>query len=97
VKKILLAICCLLAGCEQRDTPDSAASGGSHGLDRPGTLQAVIIADIDSYKRKRGIYLLRDDADTEYAGMSEHSDAKPEREDKNDPASALPQTRSSAR
>jgi hypothetical protein len=66
VKKVWLVIFCVVSGCDENMSEDSASISGKSSMDSFTTLQSVIISDIDTYKRERGIFSLWDHSNTEY-------------------------------
>ncbi|WP_146748680.1 hypothetical protein [Yokenella regensburgei] len=66
MKKVWLVIFCIVSGCDENMSEDSASISGKSSMDSLTTLQSVIISDIDTYKRERGIFSLWDHINTEY-------------------------------
>lgn len=66
MKKVWLVIFCVVSGCDENMSEDSASISGKSSMDSFTTLQSVIISDIDTYKRERGIFSLWDHTNTEY-------------------------------
>jgi hypothetical protein len=66
VKKVWLVIFCVVSGCDENMSEDTATIRGKSSMDSFTTLQSVIISDIDTYKRERGIFSLWDHTNTEY-------------------------------
>ena len=66
MKKVWLVIFCVVSGCDENMSEDSASISGKSSMDSFTTLQSVIISDIDTYKRERGIFSLWDHPNTEY-------------------------------
>ncbi|MGK0600278.1 hypothetical protein [Yokenella regensburgei] len=69
MKKVWLVIFCVVSGCDENMSEDSASISGKSSMDSFTTLQSVIISDIDTYKRERGIFSLWDHTNTEYVNM----------------------------
>lgn len=78
MKKLWALIFWIMPGCNENTNQDSASTiRDKIDISSFTTLQSVIISDIDTYKRERGIFSLWDHTNTEYVNMLSNCNIAP--------------------